>query len=302
MAGWRGSVRDVVVIDISGSDGEKFLCAYIVPSVEIKKLKKGDTRRSGVSDSANLTNELKGFLAGVLPDYMVPGYFVFLEKIPLNANGKLNRKALPPPDMALLKQNSLFTPPGSEIEIKLVEIWSTVLDIPAEQISVNDNFFHLGGHSLKATRLSSRIHKRFDIFLSLSQVFSAPTIRELALTIGEIQKQEFHTVDPAEKKEYYPLTSPQNTAIMPSGYIKTKRRKTPPPVRFWRMSSWTCPSIFPGRRVRVSRATPSNSKWTRGRPTHWSAWPKRMMSVFIWCCWRFLTYFYPNCVPVIPSP
>ena len=97
--------------------------------------------------------ELRESLAKELPDYMIPSYFVPLEKIPLTPNGKIDRKALPKPE---LKAGEVILAPRDEIERKLVELWSEVLDRPSssmQSIGIDDNFFQLGGHSLKATIL-----------------------------------------------------------------------------------------------------------------------------------------------------
>ena len=152
--------------------------------------------------------ELRAYLAQKLPDYMIPAYFMQLEKIPLTANGKADRKALPMPQ---LREASAYVAPRNSIEMKLAEIWTGILDIDnaAQHIGIDDHFFHLGGHSLKATSLGARIYKEFHVKIPLKEFFQRSTIREMAIYINEAGKEEFAAVSPAEAKEYYPLSSAQ---------------------------------------------------------------------------------------------
>ncbi|HLP61087.1 MAG TPA: SDR family oxidoreductase, partial [Candidatus Deferrimicrobium sp.] len=144
--------------------GDKYLCAYVV------------------SDDESVISQLREYLLKELPDYMIPSYFVPLEKIPLTPNGKVNREALPKPG---LKIGESYRAPRNEIEMKLVEIWAEILgrdELPASQlknsIGIDDNFFQLGGHSLKAIRLVSVLQKDFEV--SLTDIFRHQTISSLA--------------------------------------------------------------------------------------------------------------------------
>ncbi|HXQ73573.1 MAG TPA: phosphopantetheine-binding protein, partial [Pyrinomonadaceae bacterium] len=115
-----------------------------------------------------------------LPEYMVPGSFVRLEAMPLTANGKVDRRALPAP--AINQTNGrTFVAPRGESEQALAEIWERLLQL--EPIGVRDNFFDLGGHSLMATQLVSRVINQFGVDLKLKDVFTSPTIEELAALI-----------------------------------------------------------------------------------------------------------------------
>jgi len=148
----------------------KYLCAYITANDEIP------------------TAELKAYLSGKLPDYMVPAYFIRLEKIPLTPNGKVDRRALPEPvyeDSGLSRD---YIAPGDEIEAKLVEIWSEILEIEPRVISIDANFFELGGHSLKTTVMISQIHRELQVKLPLTQVFKYPNIKELSFYIREMKQ------------------------------------------------------------------------------------------------------------------
>ncbi|MCP4156963.1 MAG: non-ribosomal peptide synthetase, partial [bacterium] len=148
----HNQVKEAVVLDRAYKDGDKYLCAYIVP------------RDHEAIDLA----VLKEYLNQTLPAYMVPSFFLTLEKIPLTENGKLNRKALPEPGISSATQ---YAAPTNEIQEKLVEIWVGVLAVDKEQLGIDNNFFELGGHSLKATQLIAKIHKALDITLSLPQLF-----------------------------------------------------------------------------------------------------------------------------------
>jgi amino acid adenylation domain-containing protein len=138
---------------------------------------------------------------------MIPSYFVRLEKIPLTPNGKVDRRALPKPG---LKAGESYTAPGNEIEKKLVDIWSEVLEIEKENIGINDNFFQLGGHSLKATVMVSKMHRVFDVKLPLVEIFRMPRIKDLATYIKMAIQDKYYDIEAVEEKEYYPLSSAQN--------------------------------------------------------------------------------------------
>jgi amino acid adenylation domain-containing protein len=158
------------------------------------------------SDDPLTVSELRKWLSHQLPDYMVPTYFMPLEKIPLTHNGKLDREALPEPE---LRVDGEYTPPLDEIEEKLVSIWSGILGIDEAVIGTGLNFFDIGGDSLKVVILVANIHKELDIKLSLAQVFGGPTIRELAGLLKGASKNKFVSIKPVEKKEYYPVSSAQ---------------------------------------------------------------------------------------------
>ncbi|NER33981.1 MAG: amino acid adenylation domain-containing protein [Oscillatoria sp. SIO1A7] len=154
-------VREAVVIVREDSPGDKRLVAYIVPEAE------------EIAGSV-----LRGFLKSKLPDYMVPSAFVFLEAIPLTANGKSDRRALPAPDTDYLSESASLIPPRSNTELQLSQIWSEVLNVTP--VGVTNNFFDLGGHSLLAVRLMARIERQLGIHLPLATLFTEPTIESQA--------------------------------------------------------------------------------------------------------------------------
>jgi acyl carrier protein len=116
---------------------------------------------------------------------MVPSAFVTLETIPLTANGKVDRRALPRPDSAGVDADRTIEPPRGPVEAELAEMWRDLLRV--ENISVHDNFFELGGHSLLLIQISTRIQRVFQVELSLRTLFNVPTIAEMAMSISESQ-------------------------------------------------------------------------------------------------------------------
>ncbi|WP_424102425.1 amino acid adenylation domain-containing protein [Moorena producens] len=133
------------------------------------------------------SQELGQFLKEQLPEYMVPSTFVVLDKLPLTPSGKVNRKALPVPELEW--KEGEFVPPRNQVERQLVEIWSAIFNLSS--VGVRDNFFDLGGHSLLAVPLISRIREQFGKELSLGSIFQNPTIEQLATTLHESRDFSF---------------------------------------------------------------------------------------------------------------
>ncbi|HLP59043.1 MAG TPA: amino acid adenylation domain-containing protein, partial [Candidatus Deferrimicrobium sp.] len=179
-------IKEAVVLAREKKKKEKYLCAYFVSAKQIK-----------ISD-------LREFLSRRLPPPMIPAYFIQLEKMPLTKHNKLNRWALPEPEFD--KNLPTGLPPRNEIEMKLAEIWATILEIEPATISRDDNFFNLGGHSLKATILVSKIYKEFNVKLPLIKIFQQSTIRDLAAVIAQSHQTLFLDIPIVETGEYYPLS------------------------------------------------------------------------------------------------
>lgn len=162
MLGQHPAIQKNVAIAREDVPGNKLIVAYIVP-------KPGETIMS---------SEMHNFLKQKLPDYMLPSAFVILDSLPLNANGKVERKALPAPDKINFDIEKTFASAADSLQIQLTKIWENILGI--HPIGITDNFFELGGHSLLAIRLFSQINKIFQKNLSTAILFQAPTIEQLA--------------------------------------------------------------------------------------------------------------------------
>jgi acyl carrier protein len=148
------------------------------------------------------------YLREKLPEYMVPSVLVEMESIPLTANGKADRKALPDPDATEVPADQ-YVAPRNDAEARLARIWQDVLE--EEQVGVHDDFFELGGHSLLAVRLISAIRKEFTVEIPISHVFDYPTIALLAAELD--QKPEAAVLPSIEvirpRPEYIPLSFSQ---------------------------------------------------------------------------------------------
>jgi acyl-CoA synthetase (AMP-forming)/AMP-acid ligase II/acyl carrier protein len=127
---------------------------------------------------------LREFLSARLPEYMVPSAFVQLEALPLTENGKVDRAKLPAPDRGNLLRDESFVAPSTPIEERLVKILTPLLRVGS--ISLNDNFFFLGGHSLLGTQLITRINQTFKVEMSLLNLFKHPTVAEIASEIEQL--------------------------------------------------------------------------------------------------------------------
>ncbi|HEX7182941.1 MAG TPA: amino acid adenylation domain-containing protein [Thermoanaerobaculia bacterium] len=128
-----------------------------------------------------LVPQLRGQLLDHLPEYMVPSALVVLERLPRLPNGKLDRRALPPPGHEPAEPESGLVEPRTATEEVLAGIWSQILGL--ERVGVDDNFFELGGHSLIATRVTSRMRETFNVDIQVRKVFEAPTVGELAAEV-----------------------------------------------------------------------------------------------------------------------
>ncbi|HEU0054786.1 MAG TPA: condensation domain-containing protein, partial [Longimicrobium sp.] len=135
---------------------------------------------------------LRDLLRRTLPEYMVPSAFVFLDALPLTANGKLDRKALPAPELASAKEK--YVAPRTPVEEVLAGIWAEVLRL--ERVGVEESFFELGGHSLLATRVVSRVRDVFAVELPLRALFEGPTVAALAGRVEEMRRAEVPVLPP----------------------------------------------------------------------------------------------------------
>ncbi|MCP4149229.1 MAG: hypothetical protein GY757_15890, partial [bacterium] len=184
-------IKEAVVLSRQSKDGDKLLCAYYV-----------------VEGTQQSTSGIQSFLAQYLPGYMIPSHFITLEKLPLTPNEKIDRKALLQIEISNLKFET-YSAPRNETEKKLVAIWAQVLKIEPGKIGINDDFFSLGGHSLKVITVTSGIYKEMKVEITVNQLFQNPTIKELAHRIGEKEKTVYLEIEAVEEKEYYDLSYAQ---------------------------------------------------------------------------------------------
>jgi amino acid adenylation domain-containing protein len=157
--------RDCIVVAREDQTGDKRLVAYVVAE----------------SESPITSSEFIEHLKERLPGYMIPSAFVTLSEMPLTPNGKIDRKALPAPDYRRRALEHAFVAPRTPLEEELVKIWAEVLRLP--QVGVNDNFFDLGGHSLSAIQVISRMREVAQVELPLRSFFEGPTVSKLAESV-----------------------------------------------------------------------------------------------------------------------
>lgn len=183
-------IREAVVKSFSDDAGMPFLAAYIV------------------ADGGIGADEIRGYLTQALPDYLVPASYTFLDKMPLNNNGKTDRNALVRPD-GISSAAEEYLPPSNEAEAVLTEIWSKVLGI--KRIGVLDNYAALGGDSLNAIKIITEIHKTCGIEISPKEVFTLQTIRRLAehMTASGGQKNGYTQIPKVSESSCYPVSSAQ---------------------------------------------------------------------------------------------
>ncbi|MFD9865440.1 amino acid adenylation domain-containing protein, partial [Streptomyces alboflavus] len=184
-------VAQAAVIARAAGDGVKQLVAYAVPVA-------GEAAVGG-----ELAGELRAFLGQRLPEYMVPSAFVLLERFPLSPNGKLDRRALPDPEFT----GSVYRAPRTPQEETLAGLFADILEV--ERVGVDDNFFDLGGHSLRATRLVSRVRTDLGVDLPIRTVFTSPTVSELAQALTDGQQERPRLQKAVERPERIPLSYAQ---------------------------------------------------------------------------------------------
>jgi len=161
----QGAIAEAVVVVWGEEPGERRLVAYLVAEQK----------------SVPTVGELRRFLKGRLPEYMLPSAFVTLEALPRTPNGKVDRRALPAVEASRLGLAGVFAPPRTVTEEMLAVLWAQVLQV--ERVGVHDSFFELGGHSLLATRLMRQVEETFHVALPLVALFAEPTVAHLASVI-----------------------------------------------------------------------------------------------------------------------
>ncbi|HEY0601529.1 MAG TPA: amino acid adenylation domain-containing protein, partial [Herpetosiphonaceae bacterium] len=189
------SVNECVVVVREDEPGDKRLVGYLAP-------------REGMDEPSSA--ELRQLLGSQLPEYMVPAAFVTLPALPKTPSGKIDRKALPVPELQS-EIDAAFVAPTTPIEELLAQIWADVLGV--ERLGTRSNFFDLGGHSLLGTQIVSRIRESFGVELPLRVIFEAPTVVELAARIeaarGATSIQQAPPIQPVEWSGPLPLSFAQ---------------------------------------------------------------------------------------------
>jgi acyl carrier protein len=172
------AVAEAALVPLDDPATGKRLIAYLV-------LRKSSSAHAG---------ELRSFLKRSLPDYMIPAVFMCLESFPLTANGKIDRKALPLP--AISEGETTGTPPRTPTEERIAEIWRDVLKVAS--VSIHDDFFALGGHSILAIQVTARVRDMFECDLPVAQLFESPTIAQLAAALEAKLLEEITQLSDAE--------------------------------------------------------------------------------------------------------
>jgi amino acid adenylation domain-containing protein/non-ribosomal peptide synthase protein (TIGR01720 family) len=194
------ALQDVAVVPQSDTGGNQYLAAYLVPAKE-----------SDIAwwDSDYLITQLCGYLQDRLPDYMVPSAFVVLDRLPLTANGKLDRSALPLPDREYMRQKEAAAP-QTAIEQALVHVWKQVLGV--KEVGIHDNFFALGGDSILSIQIASRSNQ-MGLRVTPRHLFQYQTIAELA-TVAD--------VGPIAQAEQAPVTGEQPLTPIQSWFFEQR--------------------------------------------------------------------------------
>jgi amino acid adenylation domain-containing protein len=173
-------IEEAILMIRDDSKGDKFLCAYIVPrKVGFVKWSGNHPPLSGIVPAPPTieAQSLREFLSAGLPYYMVPSHFVFIDEIPLNRNGKIDRKKLLEPKF---DTSAEFIPPRTPVEKMMANIYSELLRIDVEKIGINDNFFELGGNSLNLIKLTTKIREVFGSNIPLTQILRDATVKQTA--------------------------------------------------------------------------------------------------------------------------
>ena len=188
----QDQVKSVAVIAISDKIGEKQIAAYVVgkeKGLDFEQIKENIRRK--------------------LPDFMIPSYFVEVPEIPLTINGKVNKRALPDVNNEL---NDSYVAPRDDIEEKIASIFANVLD--REKVSIDDNFFHIGGHSLRAARVLNQIESELGVKIPLKELFDTPTVEDMARYVKNGKSDGEVEIPLAPLQPRYKMSSMQRRLFM----------------------------------------------------------------------------------------
>jgi hypothetical protein len=171
-------IRDVAVAVGERENGDKYLCAYFV------------------SDKEMDASELREYLSSTLPAYMIPSYFMRLDRIPLTSNGKVDRRNLPAPEV---RATNRYEAPSTDLEKITAEAWMEVLNL--DKVGVNDNFFELGGNSFNVIRLNSKLNHLLNKEIPVVSMFEHVTIRSFVEYVNREEKGERISVEEMDRKD-----------------------------------------------------------------------------------------------------
>ena len=190
------AVREAIALAREDQPGDKQLVAYIIPEQE---------------RTPPTTSELRNYLKGHMPAYMVPSVFMLLKAMPLTPNGKVNRHELPAPDGLRPSLTAIYEAPRSEIERTIATIWQEALHL--EKVGVNDNFFDLGGHSLLMVKIHAKLEENFNYNFSIIEMFQNPTIKTLVQYLSQKQEEQlsFEKIRDRAQKQLYTLNRKRNS-------------------------------------------------------------------------------------------
>lgn len=180
----HASVRKAVVVAREDIPGDRRLVAYVVPGTKNARAVAtagGTETTPALSNQSVSVSELRTFLLNKLPDHMIPTAFVILDDLPLTSNGKIDRRALPPPGQTRAELEQEYLAPRNAVEEVVAGIWSQVIRV--ERVGIYDNFFELGGHSLLATQVVAWVREEFQIELPLRIMFEGATVAHMSEAI-----------------------------------------------------------------------------------------------------------------------
>ena len=183
------AIETAIVLAVDDGKGDKILVAYILSEEKVD------------------TNSIGRELQHSLPSYMVPKFYVQLDEMPLTPNGKLDRKALPMPDVDAEVPEETKEKASTYTELKLLKLWEEVLGL--KSIGVNDNFFDLGGQSLKVFQLMKLIRETLSVTIEVGDLFENRTLKAQAEHIDKIEGEDKEALEKAPNQESYPLTEMQ---------------------------------------------------------------------------------------------
>lgn len=180
-------VDNAVALAKELADGEQMIVAYIASKQELSM------------------HELRNHLKEILPEFMIPKYLIRLEVLPVTSNGKIDRTNLPNPQGLNVAEDVEYVAPGNPVEERLVKIWEEILS--KDGIGIKHDFFDMGGHSLKATRLSAKIHKEFGVKISLNELFSNTKLEAQVLLINSANGKYFGVEESGATSEPFEIYS-----------------------------------------------------------------------------------------------